>query len=164
MIKTIIATGTDYSIGKDNKLLWHYKEDLRYFQSQTKNSIVVMGRKTHDSIKAITKHPAGLPSRYNYVLSHSGKGVQLDEYIIINDKEAVLHLAEHTDVWVIGGSSVYEMFKDVVDEVHWTTINKTYDEADCHFDMGWVKCEDEFEKVSEQVLCEDVIVNVYKRK
>ena len=64
--KMIVAMDLKNGIGKDNKLPWHYKEDLRYFSLMTKgqgNNAIIMGRKTHESIGKI------LPKRDNLILS-----------------------------------------------------------------------------------------------
>ena len=68
------------------------------------------------------------------------------------------------DVWIIGGASIYEQFKDVVNEVHHTVINKTFEDADTFFDMQWVQDEDVFEKVKEEKLCDIATVKIYIRK
>ncbi len=46
----IVAVAENGAIGKDNRLLWHISEDLKYFKSVTLGSPVIMGRKTFESI------------------------------------------------------------------------------------------------------------------
>ena len=163
MYKLIIATGLNGEIGCDNKLLCHIKEDLAYFQAQTLHKAVVMGRKTHDSIKAITKCKRGLPNRFNYVLSHKGRGMQDDNYVIINDCNVMDEMAAHADVWVCGGKNVYEQFNGKVEEVHHTKINREFPEADCHFDMKWVEDNTKWHLFEIKRLTDDVQVLVYRK-
>ena len=49
-IKMIVATGENFEIGVDNKLLWHLPEDMQYFKVQTEYCNVVMGNNTFDSL------------------------------------------------------------------------------------------------------------------
>ncbi len=62
----IVAVAENGAIGKDNRLLWHISEDLKYFKSITVGSPVIMGRKTFESIGR------PLPKRTNIVISRSG--------------------------------------------------------------------------------------------
>ena len=164
MIKMILATDLDYAIGKNNELLWSCSEDLAYFKAQTINKVVVMGSRTYTSLPFTN----GLPSRDNIVLT-SRYCTDHEGVTFICGVSALLDYIEYSysrrqEVFIVGGASIYEQFKHIVDEVHWTTINKTYEDADCFFDMSFVLDEDVFEKTSEEELCEDVVVRVYKRK
>ena len=66
MIEMIVTAGICREIGKDNKLLWNLKDDMKHFVNVTKGKNVVMGRKTFDSFP---NRP--LKGRNNYVLSNS---------------------------------------------------------------------------------------------
>ena len=59
----VAAAGSKRVIGKDNKLPWHFPEDLKFFKQLTTGSAVIMGRKTFESIGR------PLPNRKNIVLS-----------------------------------------------------------------------------------------------
>ena len=61
----IAAVGKDKELGKDNDLVWHFKEDMKFFRRQTKGHSVVMGRKTFESL------PSMLPGRHHIVISRS---------------------------------------------------------------------------------------------
>ena len=65
MISIIVAIATNGAIGKDNQLLWHISEDLKYFKRVTAGHTVIMGRKTWESIGR------PLPNRRNIVISRS---------------------------------------------------------------------------------------------
>lgn len=160
MLKMILATGIDNSLGKSGKLLWHCPEDLQYFKKQTDYCPVVMGRKTFEGLP----FKYGLPNRPNYILSSKGKGPQEGGYVIIQDINCLKYMGQERDVWVCGGASVYEQFKDIVQEIHWTTVNETFEDADCHFDMSWILDKELFEQTSEEVLCDLATVRIYKRK
>ena len=59
----IVAMSRDRVIGKDNKLPWHFSEDLKRFKTITMGQTVIMGRKTFESIAK------PLPGRENFVLT-----------------------------------------------------------------------------------------------
>lgn len=117
----IAAISKDYSLGNDNKLLFHISDDLKYFKEKTTNNIVVMGRKTYESIGK------ALPNRINIVLTRN-KDYKLDDAFIINDKKSLYDFInkeeyKHKLVYIIGGGEIYNQFiKDVtyiiLTEVH----------------------------------------------
>ena len=74
----IVTCSKNGMIGKDNKLLWHLPNDLKRFKSLTTNKIVIMGRKTFESL------PKGpLPGRLNIILCNDDKNF-LKEDVVIN--------------------------------------------------------------------------------
>lgn len=82
-MKIILAVDRDFGIGKDNKLLFHFKKDLAHFKKITLNNIVIMGRKTYDSM-----HGA-LPNRENIVLTRN-KNLKLDDALVFNDVDSLV--------------------------------------------------------------------------
>ena len=62
----IVAIADNNAIGKDNALLWHISEDLKFFKRTTMGCPVIMGRKTFESISR------PLPKRLNIVISRGG--------------------------------------------------------------------------------------------
>ena len=63
MISIIAAMGKNNELGKKGNLIWNIPKDLRYFKEKTKNSIIVMGRNTFNSL------PKVLPNRKHIILS-----------------------------------------------------------------------------------------------
>lgn len=112
MIIGIVAISTNYAIGKDGKLPWHYSADLKFFKETTSGNVVVMGANTWRSIGR------PLPNRLNIVLSRSGN-VDVPETVIkLSSKAEVIELSKFLDrdVYVIGGAHPYEDFADVIDQ------------------------------------------------
>ncbi|HVU58092.1 MAG TPA: dihydrofolate reductase [Puia sp.] len=66
IISLIAAASTNNVIGKDNKLLWHLPNDMKFFRNTTWGMPVVMGRKTYD---ALAGEP--LPGRFNFVITRN---------------------------------------------------------------------------------------------
>lgn len=66
-ITIIAAIASNHALGKDNQLLWHLSEDLKFFKRTTQNHPIIMGRKTYDSIGR------PLPNRTNIIVSKQMK-------------------------------------------------------------------------------------------
>ncbi|MBQ2500598.1 MAG: dihydrofolate reductase, partial [Clostridia bacterium] len=98
----IVAVAKDWGIGKDNDLLFHIPDDMKYFRKMTKGSTVVMGRKTLESF------PNGepLPNRTNVVLTRS-RDYEKEGVIVVHNFEELEALNLEEPVFVIGGASVY---------------------------------------------------------
>lgn len=64
-IAMIAAIGKNRELGKNNDLIWHFKEDMAFFKNITVGSTVIMGRKTFLSL------PRALPNRRNIVISRN---------------------------------------------------------------------------------------------
>lgn len=161
-MKAIVAVDKKWGIGKNNTLLYHIAEDMRFFRQQTMGKTVVMGRKTLESM------PGGKPlkGRNNIVLGHlePQEGVT-----VVNDVDALLKTLSGLnpeDVFVIGGQSVYEQLLPYCESVLVTKIFADR-EADAFFPN--LDLSDGFELVQagEPISCEcgiDVTFNVYKNK
>ena len=105
-VRLVWAQAAGGVIGSAGALPWHLPEDLKLFRALTLGSTVVMGRRTWDSLPPRARP---LPGRRNVVLSRTldGAGTGADA-TVLPSAEAVL--AEHRDVWVIGGGEVYAAF------------------------------------------------------
>lgn len=163
MIKMIIATSdeaSNFAIGKGNKLLWYVPEDLSYFKQVTQGCRVIMGGKTMRSLP----FKNGLPSRENVVLSRSKD--YPDDITVMDKVELVYNMLlvpDNKDTFVIGGAEVYELMLPFVDQIHHTTVEGSYPDADTHFNMDFLDNR-EWVLYSEEVLCDRAIVKVYNRK
>lgn len=124
----IVAIADNNAIGKDNALLWHISEDLKFFKRTTMGCPVIMGRKTFESIGR------PLPKRQNIVVSRSGfcapEGVatvaSLDEAYSLVDNVA-------DRCFVIGGGQIYAQAISSVDRLVVTHVHTVIEEADTFF-------------------------------
>lgn len=123
----IVAISQNGVIGNNNRIPWNLPEDLQYFKKMTQNSIVIMGRKTFDSL------PNGpLPNRLNIVLSRKQPDLaSLSPNVIFTDQEHVLEIirknrTENQKVFVIGGNEIYKMFFDQCKMIHVTVIYEAF--------------------------------------
>lgn len=118
----IAAMSSNRVIGKDNKLPWHLSVDLKRFKKLTDGHVVIMGRKTYESIGA------PLPKRINIVLSSRNiQGVSTLPSVtsLMNVLEAPTFLSRK--VFVIGGGSVYAELMPFCNEFHLTVLNEQHD-------------------------------------
>ncbi len=126
----IVAVDENWAIGKDNKLLVSIPADMKFFRQTTTGKVVVMGRKTLESF------PNGLPlkNRTNIVLTRNADYRVKDAVTVRSVPELlrVLKKYDSQDIYVIGGSSVYQELLPYCDVAHVTKISHSY-EADAHF-------------------------------
>lgn len=109
----IWAQSRNRVIGRDGAIPWHLPEDLAHFRDLTMGSVVVMGRRTWDSLPEAFKP---LPGRENVVLTSAAiEGVHC-----LPSVEEVL--AAYDDFWVIGGGAVYAAFLSLATEIHVTEV------------------------------------------
>ena len=65
---TLIAAASENNVlGKDNQLIWHISDDLKRFKQFTQGHVIIMGRKTFESL------PKALPNRTNIILTRNSE-------------------------------------------------------------------------------------------
>lgn len=128
----IVAMGQNREIGKDNDLLWHLPDDMKFFKQTTEGHIVVMGRKNWDSIPERFRP---LRNRENVVLTRN-PDLKLDGAVVFSNLSAVYetYKTDARTCFIIGGAQVYQLALDNggVDEVYITHVEDTFD-ADTFF-------------------------------
>ncbi|MBS4534463.1 dihydrofolate reductase [Clostridium sp. D2Q-14] len=103
-INMIVALDKNNGIGKNNNLLTHIPEDLKYFKKITHGHVVVMGYNTYMSLP---NRP--LSNRINIVLTR--KDIKLDGAIIVNNIDTLLKTLEDykdKEIYICGGASIYK--------------------------------------------------------
>lgn len=131
MINIIAAITDNNAIGKDNKLLFRLKKDMAHFKNITTDNVVIMGRKTYESIGKT------LPNRVNIVLSRNMESNE-DFYTFDSIEKAIEWSKENypqKEIFIIGGASVYDkaLKDDIVDKLYMTKIKQTVEDADAFF-------------------------------
>ena len=131
MVKIIAATSSNSLIGKNGDLVVKNKLDMQMFKEKTLNSTVIMGRKTFESMG---NKP--LKNRYNIVISSSK--IDIPGIIVYSSLKEAIDKTKEKDykdknrrvigyshnIWLIGGSSIYEEGMEYADEIH-LTVSKT---------------------------------------
>ena len=126
MISIIAAIGKNNELGKDNKLIWHIKDDLINFKNVTMGKKVIMGTNTYFSL------PKKLEGREYILLSDSLESIP--NGVVFNDFEKLLSYLKTLDeeVMIIGGASIYKLFLPLADKLYLTEIDAE-SEADAYF-------------------------------
>lgn len=124
----IVAISDNNAIGKDNELLWHISEDMRFFRRQTLGSPVIMGRKTFESIGR------ALPGRVNIVIS---RGFNTGEEVaVVGSLEEAFRVAESTNLekcFIMGGGQIYAQALQLADRLIVTHVHTEIEDADTFF-------------------------------
>lgn len=115
-----------YGLGKDNKLLYRFKEDMKFFRKITTNHYIVMGKNTFLSLNGL------LPNRKHLVISTSMESDNFVKvYKSINDFLSDSTLKSE-DVFVIGGGQIYKELLPYTDLMYLTKVH-SYRKADVYF-------------------------------
>lgn len=128
IISLIVAIDENNAIGKNNNLLCHLPNDLKYFKSITNGYPVVMGRKTFESL------PKGaLPNRRNIVITRD-KNLKYENCEMCHSIEEALELCKNEQqVFFIGGATIYNEAIQHADYLFITQIHHKFDGADTFF-------------------------------
>ena len=160
MINCIVAVERNQGIGFNGQMPWpHLKGDMSWFKQITTNQIVIMGSTTW---KSIGYKP--LPNRINLVLSRSTdySGDNAADHTF-SDPDTAIAFCENEypdkEIFIIGGSIVYQRYLDKVDRFFVTEIDQDY-QCDTFFDLKYVK--ENFTKVKEHAIFTDPVIYTIK--
>ena len=128
MLSIIVAKAKNNIIGNQNKIIWNIPEDMKYFKEKTTNHVIIMGRKTFDSLGRV------LPNRKHIVLT------QNEMYKIDNENVKVVHsiseiqkyIEDENENFVIGGAMIYKLLMPYCTKMYITEIDNEYD-GDTYF-------------------------------
>ncbi len=129
-MKLVVAVDKKWAIGNKGELLVRIPDDMKNFRGLTEGNVVILGRKT------LATFPGGRPlkNRVNIVMTKKGIEPHADA-VVAGSVEEVLELVKKyntEDVYVIGGTSVYEQLLPYTDTAYVTYIDYAY-EADAYF-------------------------------
>jgi dihydrofolate reductase len=114
-MKAIAAMAKNRVIGAQGKIPWHLPEDFRWFKRATMGGVIVMGRKTYESLGK------PLPGRENVVFSRTADipGVRM-----VRSIEELLSISfGDRDVWIIGGSDLYAQTLPLCSDLYLSMVN-----------------------------------------
>ena len=128
MLSIIVAKAKNNIIGKDNKVIWNLPEDMKHFKELTNGHTIIMGRKTFDSLGEV------LPNREHVIFTNN------PDLRINNENVKVVHslleiqdlIEEKEEVFVIGGSMIYNFLMPYVKKMYVTEIDEEF-EGDTFF-------------------------------
>ena len=123
MICLIWCEDKNHGIAKKGIIPWNVPSDRAIFKKVTLNKIVVMGRKTWESLPI-----KPLPNRVNYILTRDESfKVNLPSTYVIHDIEPILEIGRTNDVFVIGGKQIYKLFFKYATGLIISKLNQDYD-------------------------------------
>ena len=159
MINCIVAVERNQGIGFNGSMPWpRLQGDMRWFREKTTDQIVIMGRKTWESIGS-----KNLPNRINIVIS---RNFIKEADRCFSDTGRALDFCKvfypYKEIYIIGGSAIYQHYLNIVDRFYITEIDEDF-KCDTFFDLTYVK--ENFTKVKEHAKFTDPInytINEYK--
>ena len=117
----IVAADSRWGIGKNGGLLADLPTDMKYFREHTRNRVVVMGRRTLESLPG----KKGLPKRVNFVLT-SNADFEAERCTVVHSEDELweaLSKYEPDEVFLIGGATLYNRFYKYCDKLYVTKID-----------------------------------------
>lgn len=128
ILSHITAMAKNRVIGINNTLPWSLPEDMKFFRSKTSGHIMIMGRKTFESL------PKPLPNRFHIIISRqSDYKVNHEQVKIAASIEEAITMAEGLigpwpeEVFIIGGGQIYKESLAFVNKVYLTIIDKDFE-------------------------------------
>ncbi|MGB0475879.1 MAG: dihydrofolate reductase [Candidatus Poseidoniaceae archaeon] len=123
-LKMILAMDLDGCIGKENGLPWRLRSDMLRFKRLTLgqgNSAVLMGRTTWETIPEMYRP---LVDRINIVVTRNREYTLDNADVVYSIEDGIEHAKSKNcdECWIIGGANVYEQCRDMVEEVHLTSV------------------------------------------
>ena len=149
--KAIAAMSENRVIGNGNKIPWHLPEDFKWFKKMTTGQIVVMGRKTFESIGQ------PLPNRTTMVLSRTN--FSFPDVQTISDLRQINLANETREVFICGGAQIYEQALPLCSDLYLTLVKKVV-EGDALFPPF----ENQFVLAEEILDCADFKILHYRNR
>lgn len=128
-ISIIVAVANNNVIGKNNQLLWHLPNDMKFFKQTTWAMPIIMGRKTFESL-----NNKPLNGRLNIVVS-SQKNIAKQNVHVATTIDEALQIAQqnlYKEAFVIGGGEIYKQTLSMADTIYITRIQHSF-EGDTYF-------------------------------
>ena len=151
--KAIVAVSEDGVIGRRGDLPWRLPGDLKWFKKITLGHIVLMGRKTWESL------PHALPGRQNWVLSRTAKNEE-GMQVFHNLDEVGAQIEPKDTLFIIGGGEIYSLALPFCHELYLTEVRQKIRDGDAFF-PPYRDCFEAVEVLEEN---EDFLLRRWERK
>ncbi len=141
----VVAMDKNNCIGKGNALPWHISADLKHFKAITQGGVVIMGRKTLESMDR------ALPNRVNWVITRDPswqfEGVKVAYSIedALNEALTDVQHSEKASVFIIGGGEIFTQTLNIADRLELTHVD-----LDVQGDAHYPKISEDFQKVNSE--------------
>ncbi|MDA3501652.1 UNVERIFIED_CONTAM: dhfrIII [Trichonephila clavipes] len=141
----VVAMDKNNCIGKGNALPWHISADLKHFKAITQGGVVIMGRKTLESMGR------ALPNRVNWVITRDPswqfEGVKVAHSIedALNEALTDVQHYEKASLFIIGGGEIFTQTLNIADRLELTHVD-----LDVQGDAHYPKISEDFQKVNSE--------------
>lgn len=141
----VVAMDKNNCIGKGNALPWHISADLKHFKAITQGGVVIMGRKTLESMGR------ALPNRVNWVITRDPswqfEGVKVAHSIedALNEALTDVQHSEKASLFIIGGGEIFTQTLNIADRLELTHVD-----LDVQGDAHYPKISEDFQKVNSE--------------
>ena len=132
-ITLIAAMSMNFVIGRRGELPWKLPADLKRFKALTMGHVVVMGRKTYESLESYGVGP--LMGRTNVVLTRDVEFKSKWDYVIVlhSMKEVIQRFEGKDEIFIIGGGEIYKQFLPLANSIYLTVVDTVVDDGDAYF-------------------------------
>ncbi len=130
ILSFVVAASANNAIGKNNQLLWHLPNDLKFFKNITWAMPVAMGRRT---FQALNSKP--LNGRLNIVITRQ-KHFKAESIIVVNKIDDALFLArqhDYNELMILGGGEIYKATMPKANKIYLTRVHAIFEDADAFF-------------------------------
>lgn len=117
-IKAIAAMAENRVIGNKGQIPWHLPEDFRWFKQATMGGVLVMGRKTYESIGK------PLPGRETYVLSRTTRSIEGVHNF--TNLDILQEIDTNKTIWIAGGAEIYQQMLPLCQEIYLSRVHNSY--------------------------------------
>jgi dihydrofolate reductase len=127
MIGLIVAVAENGVIGQGNKIPWFYRGELKWFKETTVNGVVIMGRKTWESLWPKNRPLRG---RLNIVVTSSTE--PFEGALVARSLDQAVNMAQavNDNIWLIGGHGIYKEGLPLADVIFVTRIPVSVEAGD----------------------------------
>ena len=134
-ISIIVAASKNNAIGKNNQLLWHLPNDMKFFKQTTWALPVAMGRKTFESMGS-----KALNGRLNIIITKQNDYKAEGAVVVNSIQDAVFVASEHDykELMIIGGGEIYKQAMSLTNKIYLTRVDTIID-GDTFFEMDEAK-------------------------
>ncbi|MGK6351442.1 dihydrofolate reductase [Parapedobacter sp. DT-150] len=126
VVSAIVAAATNGAIGKDNQMLWHLPNDLRFFKRTTSGHPVIMGRKTFESLGK------PLPNRRNIIITRQPDYAVAGAEVVHSLAAALERCTDEGAVFIVGGAEIYRQALPIIHRIYLTRVHTSVN-GDAYF-------------------------------
>ncbi len=130
ILSAVVAASENNAIGKNNQLLWHLPNDLKFLKNVTWAMPVAMGRISFNCLDNIP-----LPGRLNIIITRQNDFVAKDSIVVHKLDEAVKAAADndYKELMILGGGEIYKLAMPITNRIYITRVHHVFDDADAFF-------------------------------